>query len=208
VFDGERFGQQMAEMVRDYVAGELGPIRAENAALRAELDELKQRAPEKGDPGEPGPAGKDGANGQDGKDGVGLADALTDEEGQLVLTMSDGRTKQLGVIRGADGVDGKDGERGPAGFSLEHFAIETIGERTVKYSFRDANEEVSACLTPPSIIYRGVWEEKAEYEPGDVTTWAGAAWHCDEAKGLKPGDADSGWRMMVKRGRDGKDAPK
>jgi hypothetical protein len=41
-----------------------------------------------------------------------------------------------------------------------------------------------------------------------MVSWGGSVWHCDEAKGLKPDAPDSGWTLAVKRGRDGKDAPK
>jgi len=57
------------------------------------------------------------------------------------------------------------------------------------------------------------WEWKRpkdgkSYDPGDLVTWAGSTWHCDEATTSKPGEyaGAKNWTLMVKRGRDGKDA--
>ena len=40
---------------------------------------------------------------KDGKDGVGLAGSFIDRTGSLILTMTDGSTRDLGVIVGRDG---------------------------------------------------------------------------------------------------------
>lgn len=203
MFDGEAFGQQMVEIVRGYVATELAPIKAENEALRAEIDALKAVAPEKGEPGDPGEkgeAGKDGEpgrDGADGKDGVGLADALIDSEGNLVLTMTDGRTKSLGRVHGNNGEDGKT-------FTLDDFDIVPTDERTIEMSFQNGQVKHTFELEFPVPVYRDVWNEKAEYRRGDMVSWGGSVWHCDEPKGLKPDAPESGWTLAVKRGRDGK----
>lgn len=59
----------------------------------------------------------------------------------------------------------------------------------------------------PSMAYRGVWDRGMEYHRGDVCTHQGSSWHCelDAATGLQPGEG-LGWKLMAKRGRDGKDA--
>lgn len=44
------------------------------------------------------------------KDGVGVAGALIDRSGELVVTLSDGSAKALGPVVGRDGRDGKNGE--------------------------------------------------------------------------------------------------
>src|SRR5690606_7347159 len=80
-------------------------------AVKALVEEAVAALPpaEKGEPGPEGPQGPvgekgaDGRDGKDGKDGVGLADALIDADSRLVLTMTDGTTKALGVVKGADG---------------------------------------------------------------------------------------------------------
>ena len=58
----------------------------------------------------------------------------------------------------------------------------------------------------PGMQYRGVYQEATGYDRGDVVTWAGGAWHCNEATTDKPGDGSSVWTLMVKRGRDGRGA--
>ena len=133
-----------------------------------------------------------------GKDGVGLADALKDADGNLVLVMTDGSTKNLGRV---DGENGKDGET----FTLDDFDIVPIDERTITMGFTKGELKHTFELEFPVTIYRGVYNEKETYARGDVVTWGGSAWHCDEAKEIKPGAPDSGWRLMVKAGRPGKD---
>lgn len=55
-----------------------------------------------------GPNGEDGADGKDGVDAVGIASAALDAAGCLLLSLTDGRTLNLGGVRGQDGRDGRD----------------------------------------------------------------------------------------------------
>lgn len=104
-FDGEAFARSITTTVKGYVDRALSPIAERLARLEA-------RAPERGEKGEAGPRGEQGVA---GADGVGATDALIDRDGALVLTFSDGRSKNLGVIVGRDGADGARGERGERG---------------------------------------------------------------------------------------------
>jgi integrin beta 3 len=249
MLDGKAFGEEMVAIVRDYMAAEVEPLRAENKALVERVEALETRElvlPEKGEPGEPGqpgapgevdmaavkalieevvaalpPAdkgepgdpgqpgekgepGADGAPGADGKDGVGLADALIDKDGHLVLTMTDGRTKSLCCVIGKDGEPGKDGLDG---VTPEFMDAEFVG-RTLRLTFGEGERVKTVEFQMATPEYRGVFRESETYEPGDMVTWAGSTWHCDEAKGLKPGAPDSGWTLAVKAGRPGKDVIK
>jgi hypothetical protein len=56
----------------------------------------------------------------------------------------------------------------------------------------------------PGLEYRGVFVEGQTYERGDLVTWAGSAWHCNETTMIRPGDGAKAWTLMVKRGRDSK----
>jgi hypothetical protein len=175
---------------------------------------------EKGEPGEPGrgvdmgevgglietavksavaalPAPKDG---EPGKDGIGLADALKDADGNLVLVMTDGRTKSLGQI------DGKNGEPGRDGLGFDDINVEQVGERTVRFLLRRAADEAEFDVTFPVPIYRDVFKEGTPYERGDLVTWGGSLWHCDKATTDKP--SPDSWTLAAKKGRDGKDARK
>jgi hypothetical protein len=55
------------------------------------------------------------------------------------------------------------------------------------------------------LTYQGVYQEGKSYDLGDLATWAGATWHCNELTTTKPGEGLKAWTLMVKRGRDGKD---
>ena len=55
------------------------------------------------------------------------------------------------------------------------------------------------------LSYEGVYQEGKAYEPGQLATWGGSAWHCNEPTTSKPGEGASAWTLMIKRGRDGKD---
>jgi hypothetical protein len=57
----------------------------------------------------------------------------------------------------------------------------------------------------PGLQYLGVHVDGKQYERGDLVTWAGSAWHCNEGTTTKPGEGSKAWTLMVKRGRDGKD---
>jgi integrin beta 3 len=176
--------------------------------------------PEKGEPGERGepadpaiinemvlaevqkavaalPAPK---NGEDGKDAAGIVEALKDN-GELVLTLQDGRLIRTGVRDGAPGKDGRDG------FSLEDFDCRVLeDDRTIELSFRSGDHEHIATLKWPTVIDRGVYKAGEQYAAGDATTWGGSLWIAQRATDRKPDTSDSGWRLAVKRGRDGKDA--
>ncbi len=59
--------------------------------------------------GAAGANGKDGVNGINGKDGISISKAAINENGELVLTYSNGNTDNLGQVVGKDGMDGTDG---------------------------------------------------------------------------------------------------
>jgi len=162
--------------------------------------------------GRDGIDGKDGVDGTDGKDGASLINAHIERDGSLVLSLSDGTTKSLGVIVGKDGVDGRDGtdgrdgERGPAGFSLEHFDVTQADDgRTIIMSFGQGDVREEYELEFPVMIDRGVWKP-GEFKSGDTVTWAGSIWTAQRDTSAKPDDPEGGWRLAVKRGRDGRDA--
>lgn len=161
----------------------------------------------------PPPPGKDGADGApgekgtDGKDGVGLADAVIDHKGALILTMTDGRTKELGVVIGKNGADGAPGKDGRDGFSLEDFDAEVMDDgRTVRLKFDKGDYAYSVELGFPVMIYRGVYEAGREYERGDTVTWGGSLWHCDaRTTTAKPDSSEKHWTLAAKKGRDGRE---
>lgn len=152
---------------------------------------------------------------RDGADGIGLAGAIIDRSGSLVVTLTNGETRNLGEVvgkdgrDGVDGKDGKDGEAGPRGergFDLEAFDTELQADgRTILLKFTAGDTIETHELQFPVVIYRGVFKEGTAYEAGDEVTWAGSAWHCIQPTTEKPGEGSKAWSLKVKRGRDGKD---
>ncbi len=139
------------------------------------------------------------------KDGVGVAGALINREGELVLTLSNGSTRQLGLVVGRDGEPGARGIAGKDGWSLEQFDTELMPDgRTLRLKFvsGDTVEIHDLCLG--LMLYQGVWRP-GSYERGDTVTLGGSLWHCNVPTSEKPDDGSKAWTLAAKRGRDGKD---
>ena len=133
--------------------------------------------------------------GEPGKDGIGISEAVIDRDGELVLTLSDGRVKQLGRVAGRDGLGFEDMEE-----------VLSDDGRLVIRRYRRGAETKEFHHRVPVIIDRGVYSEGREYATGDAVTWGGSLWIAQAPTAQKPGQSDT-WRLAVKRGRDGKDAP-
>ncbi|PQZ30927.1 hypothetical protein CQZ93_13095 [Ochrobactrum vermis] len=129
---------------------------------------------------------------------VSVKSALIDRENKLVLTLSNGDTKELGNVVGDDGKPGADG------LGFDDLSVEYDGEKTVTVKFVRGQQSKEFPLVLPVVIDRGVFSEGKTYEPGDGVTWAGSFWIAQEATTDKP-DSAKGWRLAVKKGRDGKD---
>jgi hypothetical protein len=149
------------------------------------------------------------------KDGIGLAGALIDREGQLVVTMTDGTARSLGVVVGKD-VDleavaemvrgevakipvPKDGVDG-VGFD-DMALVDVEGDLYLRFT----KGEVVKDFYLPVPTDRGVWVER-EFKQGAGVTWGGSFWIAQRDTAAKPDTPDSGWRLAVKRGRDGASA--
>lgn len=164
--------------------GEIGPV--------GERGETGERG-EKGDPGE---RGEKGERGTDGKDGIGLTAAMIDRDGDLILTMADGRQQNVGNVVGDDGAPGfgfdelEFEQTGPRDFAL--FFVK--GERVKKFAFR-----------VPVPVYQGVFKQGSRYEQGDAVTFGGSIWIAQTDTNSRP-QTDDTWKLAVKSGRDGKDA--
>lgn len=59
--------------------------------------------------------GKDGINGKDGKDGVGIAGVAVDENGDLVVALTNGVIANVGHVKGEKGDTGAQGSQGEKG---------------------------------------------------------------------------------------------
>jgi hypothetical protein len=134
------------------------------------------------------------------KDGVGAAGAVIDRSGSLVLTLSDGKMVDLGRVDGKDGLDGT---------SPEDMAVELLPDgRTVRFVFVKGEKEFAFQVPFPVVLDRGVFKEGTAYEHGDAVTFGGSLWIAQRATGEKPEGNNTGWRLAVKKGRDGRDLNK
>jgi hypothetical protein len=104
---------------------------------------------------------------------------------------------------GRDGADGKDGADG-LGFDDMEEVIED-GGRIVKRRYIKGDRVKEYVHKTAAQVNRGVYVEGKSYELGDVVTWGGSQWHCNEPTTTRPGDGLKAWTLVVKRGRDGKD---
>jgi hypothetical protein len=145
--------------------------------------------------------GKDGAN---GRDGVGIADALIDKDHSLVLTLTDGTVKKLGVVVGRDGVNGQKGDPGRDGFGFDDLSAEFDGDRLLTLAFVRGEDRKAFPVELPHTIYRGVFADGTVYQRGDAVTWGGSLWIAKERTTDKP-EVSKAWQLAVKRGRDGRE---
>lgn len=220
-------------------------VAAAVSKAMAELPQPKDGAP--GPAGQPGPAGPAGADGRDAepvsisdveglvnraiaalpraKDGIGLAGALIDRDGQLVVTLTDGTSKTLGPVVGKDidpaavqamvieevakiprpkdgakGTDGRDG-------SLEQLRLVKAGDRTFRFVFKNGDLVDGGEFSLPFVLDRGVYDQEKAYEPGDGVTWNGSFWIAQVETTSRPGTPDGAkaWRLAVKKGNDGRE---
>lgn len=126
--------------------------------------------------------------------------AVIDREGQLVLTHSDGSTKSLGIVVGKDAK----GQDGVDGLGFDDLDVTYDGERTIVLRFQRGDQSKEFAFSMPVVLDRGVWAEGKEYATGDAVTWAGSVWIAQKDGVAEKPDGGNGWRLAVKRGRDGK----
>lgn len=163
-----------------------------------------------------GKDGSDGADGQDGKDGadgasVALGDVERMVEGRVAAWALDFERRAQGVLeravdrmpKPADGADGRDGKDG-VGF--DDLTVEHDGERGIVLRFARGSEVKEFPMSFPVTIDRGVYKDDSAYQRGDAVTWGGSLWIAQkDSPESKPGMGD-GWRLAVKKGRDGRDS--
>lgn len=181
------------------------------------ITELEQRIADMPTPrdGQNGRDGKDGAagiDGKDGQDGVGLAGAVQSKDGHLVMTLTSGATVDIGRVAGQDGkdgekgVDGKDGRDGVDGIGFDDLDLVETEEGV---SLRAVRGEVVKEWPLPVVFYRGIFNADTSYRKGNSVTWGGSLWIAEKnAPEGKPDMSESGWRLAVKKGQNGKDLTK
>jgi integrin beta 3 len=107
---------------------------------------------------------------------------------------------------GQPGHDGTNGTDGVDGLGFDDLDVRFDGYNMLTFAFARAGAEAKEFpVSLPFLRYQGVHQHSQKYYQGDVVTWAGSTWHCNEPTTAKPDDGSKAWQLMVKRGRDGKD---
>ncbi len=186
------------------------------ATARAAVEaHIKANPPQKGDQGDQGPAGEKGLTGDVGRDG---RDGQRGEPGKDALylevlpAIDEAKSYPRGTLAShANGLwRAFEATAGMKGWEclvvgLAEFDVQALDERSFEYSWRLSNGTTQTKrIDPPTMIYREIFSEGKEYSRGDVVTWGGSTWHCQETTKEKPGDGKA-WRLVVKRGANGKD---
>ena len=163
-----------------------------------------------GKDGEPGKDGRDGVDGRHGKDGADGKDAIHLDilpaiDPEKSYPRGTYATHNGGLFRAYEKTHGLRGWECIVD-GVADFEIEQAGERGFKAIARMASGRVvEKAMRFPFVVERGVYVHGNGYEQGDGVTWAGSYWIAQkDAPQDKPGEGD-GWRLAVKRGRDGKD---
>jgi hypothetical protein len=145
---------------------------------------------------------------KDGKDGVGLAGAVIDRDGHLIITKTDGGTHNLGIVVGRDGaqgIAGKDGAPGRDGFGFDDMEAMDDGLR-FGHRFRRGDQIKEFWWNKATLadFDHEVFREGNVYPRGAVVSSDGSLFICKEETKQRPGIGKA-WRLAVKRGKDGKD---
>ena len=160
-----------------------------------------------GERGEKGLDGIQGRDGMDGKDGAPGRDGIDGKDGAAGERGEKGEPGERGM-NGKDGADGLNGKDGADGLGFEDMDLDVTDDGVFAKFTRG---EIVKRWRLPIPADRGVYRDNEPYQAGDVVTYAGSAWIAREATSAKPGlsSAESrAWRLMVKRGNEGKPGPK
>lgn len=170
------------------MAGQL----AQMGAKLAEMEERVRNAPA-GPQGEPGPRGEAGPQGPAGEPGP---------RGEPGAIGERGAPGEPGA-RGADGLQGpagpvgergERGERGADGIATREELDALIEERFAEMQTRTLADS-----------YRGVFQDGQRYMRGQTCQADGCLWLAMVPTALRPADGVADWRMITKKGRDGRD---
>lgn len=154
---------------------------------------------ERGTDGEslPGPAGPQGEKGLDGRDGRDGIAGMSGPRGE----------------RGADGSNGRDGRDSDITKAEMAAAVATEVQKaiadllmTVELDGRTLKMAGNALAKFALVESRGVYQPGIQYDPGDVVAWGGSGYLCVESTTDKPEMNTKAWKLIAKKGRDGKDA--
>jgi hypothetical protein len=178
----------------------------------------------KGEQGERGADGRDGKDGRDGVDGIGIdgrdaADIEFRDGIDLERSYPGGTYARYagGVIKARRQTDPIiDGDLEKAGWQVLWVGVAGIFVKqsddlrtfSMNVEYTGGRKAEVAAWIVPAMLYKGIHRSGEVYTRGDVVTWDGQLWHCEASDGTSdvPLKSDN-WKLIVRRGRDGKDAP-
>jgi len=130
------------------------------------------------------------------------ASAATSADDRQVL----GQVRERIAAVEACSLQGPPGPPGPPGMGLDDYQADFDGERTLTLTLNSAAGAKTIPMVFPVPLYVGIFRPGTSYRAGDMVTWEGSSWLCREPTSATPGEGATPWRLVVKRGRDGKDA--
>ena len=158
-------------------------------------------APINGKDGENGLDGANGEPGQKGADGLGLAGAMIDRDGSLLVTLTNGEVKSLGPVVGKNGVDGTNGQDGIGFDSFDIEYLPDTHEVSVKATALGRTKE--ARYPAGGIRPAGYWWEGTKAKAGEAWVHDGSTWFATKDTNTKPSTSAEGWIIAARKGRDG-----
>lgn len=220
MIDPVEFGRQMASIVReatgplleriDALEKELAAMPESVAPVEIDIDAIAKEAASLI------PAPKDGDSLVDLKSHLSeLVKQIETPTVDEVAAVFERRFSDLTLSweRQARGVFEKAADRMPVpkdgrdAIPLDSFDL-TLSEdgRTLTVKMQSADGVVEKSIRVASIIDRGIYKAAGDYEKGDAVTHGGCLWIAQQdAPEGAPGMGGKGWRLAVKKGRDGKD---
>ena len=94
---------------------------------------------------------------------------------------------------------------GVVGSNVREFVAQEVGPLVARLAAAEAELEKLKAAPPPTLVdsYAGTWHPR-EHQRGNTVTWGGSLWLAMRDTTSKPGGGDD-WKLVVKRGADGKD---
>ena len=126
------------------------------------------------------------------KDGLGMAGSMIDRDGNLIITMTNGETKNLGPVVGKDGL------------SLESFEMAYDADaHEVALKAMAAGKSHEIRYPAGGIHGKGYWRDGLEAKAGEAWVQGGSLWIAKRNTTEAPSHSSENWFMAARKGRDG-----
>ena len=197
----------IAGVVAKLLASDKLDTLADIAATEAVVKHFEANPVQHGKEGPQGPQGEKGLDGKDGDkgaDGIGLAGALIDRDGALVVTLTNGEAKSLGPVVGKNGEPGSHGKDGLSVADVSRTYDPDAHEVVERWVVGSETKELR--YPAGGIRPGGFWREGLKSYANQAITHDGALWIAKRDNASKPclENADD-WQLAARKGRDGKD---